>query len=258
MNLLQQLKKAVDLYVVKAFPDGVPPRVENQLTELRKLPDEASLLAWPAIEHDEKRYCWRLGNQAYPHMKLVFRKHEDSYIFSVDSHDTHFALPAQLPGSEKLQALREANSAIKSRIESAWHHALIPVFGFVKPSKSNGNGRYKGFRVLAIDDESKILDLLGMILQNLGATFERAQSVSEARDKVKDGLHPDLILCDIMMPSESGYDFVAWYMSLNSKTPIYYVTGLGADHVNRDGVVDVVQKPFSVKDIANLLTAHYV
>lgn len=189
-------------------------------------------------------------------MKLVFKDLNGGTCFLVDAHDTHFTLPTHVPGSEKLIAVREANAAIKNRVEAAWSAAGLPVFCYLKPVVKKMNGQFQGARVLAIDDESKILDLLGIILQNLGCTFDRAESVSRARELIDAHPDHDLILCDIMMPVESGYDFVAWYHDRDQDTPIYYVTGLGEEHINRKGVVDVIQKPFSVKDIVNLLEHH--
>ena len=110
-------------------------------------------------------------------------------------------------------------------------------------------------RVLLIEDEAAIREEVLDWLR-----FEGYEAVGAANGRL--GLQmaretlPDLILCDIMMPVESGYDFVAWYHDRDQDTPIYYVTGLGEEHINRKGVVDVIQKPFSVKDIVNLLEHH--
>ena len=255
MNLLQQLKNAARVYIAQAFPDGPPPRVQEQMAELEGFADDQSLQEWSALEHENAKTAWRLGNQVYPHMKLIFWPSPQGMVFTVDAHDTHFDLPADGEVSDKLIALRQANSAIKTRIEHAWNQGQIPTFGYIQPVLEK-TGQFDGCRVMAIDDETKILDLLGMILQNFGIKFERAQSVQEARQRIEAGASPDLIFCDIMMPLESGYDFVNWYHEHELQAPIYYVIGLGSDHVNRNGVLDVIQKPFSVKDIAHVLETH--
>lgn len=65
-----------------------------------------------------------------------------------------------------------------------------------------------GFQVLVIDDESDARLLIQHILARCNATVITAASAAEGLEAVK--LHrPDMILSDVGMPVEDGYDFLA-------------------------------------------------
>jgi CheY-like chemotaxis protein len=66
----------------------------------------------------------------------------------------------------------------------------------------------RGFHVLVIDDESDARTLIQRILTRCNATVTTAASAAEGLDAVK-RVRPDMIISDIGMPSEDGYEFLA-------------------------------------------------
>jgi PAS domain S-box-containing protein len=64
-----------------------------------------------------------------------------------------------------------------------------------------------GIRVLAVDDEPDARNLLKVILEEEGASVTTASSCQGALDAVEECL-PDLIVSDIGMPGEDGYQFI--------------------------------------------------
>ncbi len=66
----------------------------------------------------------------------------------------------------------------------------------------------RGFHVLVIDDEADARGLIERILKKYNATVITAASSSEGLEAVKRH-HPDMILSDIGMPLEDGYEFLA-------------------------------------------------
>jgi PAS domain S-box-containing protein len=66
----------------------------------------------------------------------------------------------------------------------------------------------RGFHVLILDDESDARILLERILTKCDATVITAASVAEAIEAVQKH-RPDMILSDIGMPGEDGYEFLA-------------------------------------------------
>ncbi|HEX3775145.1 MAG TPA: PAS domain S-box protein [Polyangiaceae bacterium] len=65
----------------------------------------------------------------------------------------------------------------------------------------------RGLRVLVIDDEMDTRNLVGAILEECGCRVALAASVSEAMDALTEEL-PDLVISDVGMPGEDGYDFI--------------------------------------------------
>src|ERR1700751_1559862 len=60
--------------------------------------------------------------------------------------------------------------------------------------------------LLVVDDDRRIRDLLSRFLLAEGYRVTTAQSAAEARAKLA-GLHFDLMILDVMMPGETGFDF---------------------------------------------------
>jgi len=61
-----------------------------------------------------------------------------------------------------------------------------------------------GVRILVVDDEAEILELLSTILQEDGAEVTAVDSVDEALELLED-LKPDVLVSDIAMPGKDGY-----------------------------------------------------
>jgi PAS domain S-box-containing protein len=73
-----------------------------------------------------------------------------------------------------------------------------------------------GFHVLVIDDEADGRALLQHILSKCNATVSTAASAADGLEAVKQQ-HPDMILSDIGMPGEDGYDFLAKLRQLSDE-----------------------------------------
>jgi len=65
----------------------------------------------------------------------------------------------------------------------------------------------EGLRVLVVEDEPDARELLALALEVSGATVEVVESVQEALDNLKT-FRPDVLLSDIGLPIESGYDLI--------------------------------------------------
>lgn len=256
MKLLQSVKLATEIFLKKAYPEGIPGNVSEKVDALGELREDYELISWSVLEKEGNRYSFRLGNRNYPHMKLVFLLENERPVFYVDAHDSHFNLPAGVPGYDRLMALRKGNKELKQHIEGAFAAANLPVFGGTA-SAAGLKKVCKGMRVLAVDDEVQILEMLGLIVTNLGAEFYSGQSAEEGRNIIRTHGLPDLIFCDIMMPRESGYDFVAWLKNENYMVPLYFITGYALNQVYKDGYAEVLQKPFSAKSVMQIMKSVY-
>lgn len=255
MSLLALVKQAVEIYCKHAYPDGAPGGPADMARMLASFEDLPALLAYKDFEVEENRYALRLGNSYYPHMKMVFLS-EKPPNFYVDAHDNHFDLPPGVPGFDKLQEMRKRNKTLKKTIEADWIAASVPVFGQAGPASLPGiSQNCKGLKILAVDDESQILDMLKLIVGALGAEFDGVKSAQEAREVIEAKGPPTLIFCDIMMPNESGYDFMTWLKDQGlDHIPFYFITGYALDQVVRTGHdAEVLQKPFTAKAIMKIM-----
>src|ERR1700730_10202248 len=76
--------------------------------------------------------------------------------------------------------------------------------------------------LLLVDDDRRIRDLLSRFLCGEGYRVTTAMSASDARAKLL-GLHFDLLILDVMMPGETGFD-LARFIRTSSSVPIVMLT----------------------------------
>ncbi len=103
-------------------------------------------------------------------------------------------------------------------------------------------------KILILDDDEQIRQLLGQILKENGYAFAAASDAEEARDLLKKQ-NFELILCDIGLPGESGIDFTRFAISEHPKTAAIMMTGqddsMSFEESLEIGVYDYITKPFA-------------
>ncbi|EMA6342179.1 response regulator transcription factor [Bacillus cytotoxicus] len=103
------------------------------------------------------------------------------------------------------------------------------------------------YKVLLVDDESDMRQLVGMYLDNFGYEWDEAENGKEALLKLEVA-HYDFVILDIMMPEMDGIA-VCKEIRKTSDIPIIFLTAKGEEwnRVNglRTGADDYVVKPFS-------------
>jgi len=113
--------------------------------------------------------------------------------------------------------------------------------------------------LLVVDDDRRIRALLSRYLNSEGYRVTTAETAAEARAKL-DGLKFDLLVLDVMMPGESGFD-LARAIRQSSKMPIIMLTARSEAESRIAGLEigadDYVAKPFEPRElslrIANVL-----
>ena len=109
-------------------------------------------------------------------------------------------------------------------------------------------------KILIVEDEAAIREMLGYTLTKNGYEFEEAENIALAEEAVS-GNKPDLILLDWMLPDESGVDFARRLRkNVDAKEiPIIMLTAKGEEFDKVKaldmGVDDYVTKPFSTKEL---------
>jgi two-component system, OmpR family, phosphate regulon response regulator OmpR len=113
--------------------------------------------------------------------------------------------------------------------------------------------------LLVVDDDRRIRDLLSRFLLSEGYRVTTAQSAAEARAKLE-GLRFDLMILDVMMPGENGFEFARSLRTL-STVPILMLTARDEAESRIAGLEigadDYVGKPFEPRElslrVANIL-----
>ncbi len=105
--------------------------------------------------------------------------------------------------------------------------------------------------LLIVDDDTRIRSLLSQFLRTSGYRVTTAESAADARRRME-GLSFDLIVLDVMMPGENGFQF-AETVRQTSAVPILMLTAL-ADVNDRIrgfelGVDDYLSKPFDPREL---------
>jgi two-component system, OmpR family, phosphate regulon response regulator OmpR len=106
--------------------------------------------------------------------------------------------------------------------------------------------------LLLVDDDRRIRDLLSRFLVAEGYRVTTAMSASDARAKLN-GLHFDLLILDVMMPGETGFD-LARFIRTQSSVPIVMLTARHEAEARIEGLQigadDYVAKPFEPRELA--------
>src|SRR6202012_5208055 len=106
--------------------------------------------------------------------------------------------------------------------------------------------------LLVVDDDRRIRALLFPFLVPEGYRVSTAETSAEARAKLL-GLKFDLLILDVMMPGENGFDLVR-AIRTNSAVPVLMLTA-GDEKESRNtgleiGADDYLAKPFEPRELA--------
>lgn len=106
--------------------------------------------------------------------------------------------------------------------------------------------------ILVVDDDPRLRDLLRRFLLGEGFRVTVASDAAEARAKLS-GLAFDLIVLDVMMPGENGFDLTEW-LARTHDIPVVLLTARGApeDRIAgfEHGAEDYLAKPFEPRELA--------
>lgn len=107
--------------------------------------------------------------------------------------------------------------------------------------------------LLIVDDDRRIRDLLSRFLAGEGYRVTTADNAAVARAKLK-GLSFDLLILDVMMPGESGFDFAKAIRAAGNDIPILMLTARDATESRIQGLEigadDYLSKPFEPRELS--------
>ena len=113
---------------------------------------------------------------------------------------------------------------------------------------NNGSGA----RVLVVDDEPNITELVAMALRYEGFTVKTAATGRSALTAVSQ-FSPSLVILDVMLPDIDGMEVLKRLNSAGNKVPIIFLTAKDATEDKVHGLTiggdDYVTKPFSIEEL---------
>jgi two-component system OmpR family response regulator len=107
-------------------------------------------------------------------------------------------------------------------------------------------------RLLVVDDEPNILELLSASLRFAGFDVATATNGTDALDVART-YRPDLLVLDVMMPGMDGFEVVRQLRGGGERTPVLFLTARDATDDKVTGLTlggdDYVTKPFSLEEV---------
>ncbi len=107
-------------------------------------------------------------------------------------------------------------------------------------------------RVLVVDDEQNIAELLSVALRYEGFAADTAASGREALEKF-DAFRPQILILDVMLPDLDGFEVANRLAGRRSGVPIIFLTARDTTEDKVRGLTlggdDYVTKPFSVEEL---------
>jgi len=113
-------------------------------------------------------------------------------------------------------------------------------------------------RVLIVDDEPDIRDLLTMSLSQMNLDTSAVGTLGQARACIEDGPF-DLCLTDMRLPDGDGIDLVRHIQQTQPELPVAIITAYGnvetAVEALKAGAYDFVSKPLKLDELRNLVSS---
>ncbi len=109
-----------------------------------------------------------------------------------------------------------------------------------------------GTRILVVDDESNLADLVATALRYAGFVTATAESGEAALQSVS-SFEPHLVILDVMLPDFDGFEVARLLAERGSQLPILFLTARDATEDKVRGLTvggdDYVTKPFSLDEL---------
>jgi PAS domain S-box-containing protein len=250
---LQAALVALVFNAIEAMPTGGRLTIETGLTaegEVSiRVQDEGKGIEEPTLEDlSDVFYTTQPGRKIGLGLHLVRRVAEEAggrlELLSKLGEGSVFTLV--LPASDEVPAAPEA----PLRFVGVDTCSLPTVPEPARPRTVGGR------RILVVDDQADLLQVLRAILEEKGFEVDAALSAREGLAFV-DSIKYSVILTDLGMPDMSGWEFAAEAKKRQPRTPVILMTGWGAEvdeqRLRDEGIYALLPKPFGGKQLLDLL-----
>jgi DNA-binding response OmpR family regulator len=112
----------------------------------------------------------------------------------------------------------------------------------------------KGFKILIIDDEKELCELIQLILKGGDYQIDCAYTLKEGRKKLMNQ-HPSILILDHFLPDGNGLDMIEDEPEILINSKVIMITGDTKSSTRAEdlGIEFFIQKPFSLKTIRELV-----
>ena len=130
-----------------------------------------------------------------------------------------------------------------------------------KPEQKNSleSTKTRPAKILIVDDEELIRDLISITLFDLGHTTIEAANGEKAVSLYQEH-NPDLVFLDILMPVMNGIDAYLAIKKINPEAKIVFITGHAGEYLEKilvilakNEYVYLLRKPFDFTEIAKVV-----
>lgn len=113
-------------------------------------------------------------------------------------------------------------------------------------------------RILLVDDDADVAQLLGFVLRRAGFDVRHAPSAKQAMEEVTTEKLPDLFILDLWMPELDGEYLLRWLRDEQKiEKPILMLTGTVRPGLEEElkaaGADDVAYKPLDIQALNTLV-----
>jgi PAS domain S-box-containing protein len=142
--------------------------------------------------------------------------------------------------------------------EGTTFRVSLPISGMqeVSVDPTADSSETQSLRILAVDDQKQIVDLLATMLDGLGHKIIGVTDGQQALNYLEKEDF-DLVITDLGMPVISGWDVAAKAKSKKAGLPVVLLTGWGAEYEAKDltavGIDAVLSKPFRINELRNII-----
>ncbi|MDR2943655.1 MAG: response regulator [Methanosarcinales archaeon] len=113
-------------------------------------------------------------------------------------------------------------------------------------------------KVLIVDDEDLLRDLLVQIIQNSGYLVDQAKDGEQAVEVYKK-FSPDIVIMDIVMPNANGIQATENILKYDPEASVVALTSFSSakgDDILKAGVKQVVSKPIKSADLIEIIKSY--
>ena len=112
-------------------------------------------------------------------------------------------------------------------------------------------------RVLVVDDEPPVREILSVVVEREGWIADRADDGKQAIERLEERTY-DAVILDLMMPHGDGITVLGYMKSRGLTTPVVVVSAIANDRMQQldSTIVRVaMQKPFEIGELKVVLRA---
>lgn len=141
---------------------------------------------------------------------------------------------------------------------TAFHMYFPIVENEIKVKCSRGKIGALKAKVLIVDDEKILLELLSDILKSVGSKVVAVNNSVEAVEVYKQNPDIELVMLDVIMPGKGGQEIYEELRKINPKIKVVFMSGYTKNaqintYVENNDRIEFVNKPYMVADVVEKL-----